>query len=144
MAYLIPKFDLVASGTVTFSSTESWVDLTALLFAAGLIPSAVIPSGSQIWTAYITCISETKDASFELRPNKITKSAGNTTDTDLRGFTFVQNGSSQDLDVYYGGALVSLAPVGVVSTGVEKLWLRIRCGSSSAGTYDYIIYCTIP
>ena len=144
MAQLIAKFDLVANGSTTFSATESWVDLTALLYSSGLIPSAVIPSGQQIWTAYITCISETKDASFELRPNKTTKSAGNTTDTDLRGFTYVPGGTSQDLDVYYNGAIISLAPVGVVSTGVEKLWLRIKCGSASAGTYDYIIYCTIP
>jgi hypothetical protein len=143
MASIIPKFDLVANGALTASGTDNWVDLTLLLYNAGLLPSAVIPSGKQLLIGYITCISQDKNATFELRPNKLTKSASNTTDTDLRGFQSVVAGTSEDLDVYYGGAIVSLSPVDGVSTGVEKLWLRCKSGSSSAATYEYIVYCTL-
>jgi hypothetical protein len=143
MASPIAKFDAVASGSLTTTGTDNWVDLTTLLFNAGFIPSPVIPSGKQIWIAYITCISADKNAQFEMRPNKTTKSAANTTDTDLRGFASVPTGESSDLDVYYGGAINTFAPVDVASTGVEKLWLRIKCGSNAAATYEYILYCTI-
>lgn len=143
MASPIAKFDMIANGSLTTSGTDNWVDLTTLLYNSGYIPSSVIPSGKQIWIAYITCISADKNSQFEMRPNKTTKSAGNTTDTDLRGFAAVNQGASSDLDVYYGGAINTFAPVDVASTGVEKLWLRIKCGSSSAATYEYILYCTI-
>lgn len=143
MASPIAKFDMIVNGSLSASGTDNWVDLTTLLFNAGYIPSAVIPSGKQIWLAYITCISQDKNAQFELRPNKNTKNAGNTTDTDLRGFAAVALGESSDLDVYYGGAINTFSPVDVASTGVEKLWLRIKCGSASAATYEYILYCTI-
>lgn len=143
MAQQIPKFDINVHGNLSASGTDNWVDLTSLLYSAGIIPSAVIPSGNQIWIAYITCISQDKNATFELRPNKTTKSAGTTGDTDLRGFASVPSGDSKDLDVYYNGAILTLAPVGVVSTGVEKLWLRIKSGSASAATYEYILYCTL-
>jgi len=143
MAQQIPKFDITVNGSLTASGTESWVDLTALLNTEGIIPSAVIPSGKQIWIAYLTCISQDKSCIFELRPNKTTKSASTTTDTDLRGFSSVLSGESRDLDVYYNGAINTLAPVDVVSTGVEKLWLRIKSTAASAATYEYILYCTL-
>ena len=143
MANQIPKFEMSANGSLSASGTDNWVDLTALLYAAGLLPSAVVPSGSQLMTGFVTCISADKNASFELRPNKPTKSAGNTTDTDLRNFQTVSAGTSADMDCYWGGAIISLTPVTAVSTGVEKLWLRIKCGSASAATYEYVIYCTL-
>jgi hypothetical protein len=143
MAQLIPMFDIIVNGTLTASGPENWIDLTSALYSAGVIPSAVIPSGKQIWIAYITCISQDKNATFELRPSLPTKSSGNITDTTLRGFAAVPSGESRDLDVYYNGAITSLAPTNTTSTGVEKLWLRIKSGSGSAATYDYILYCTL-
>jgi len=137
MALIIPTFELIHPGGLTASGTEHWVDL---LSGSGNSP---IPSGKQIWMAYITCISQDKNATFELRPNLPTKSAGNTTDTQLRGFASVPSGESRDLDVYYGGAIQSLIPVGAQSTGVEKLWLRIKSGSASAATYEWITYYTL-
>jgi hypothetical protein len=139
MAQIVPRFELSSSGSVTFSGTETWVDLTS--FAPDI--NSPIPSGKQIWIAYVTCIAQDKAGTFELRPNLPTKSAGNITDTQLRGFTTVASGTSEELDVYYGGATMSLAPVTAVSTGVEKLWLRIRSGSNSSGSFDFIMYYTI-
>jgi hypothetical protein len=141
MAQQIPKFDIQVNGILSASGTDNWVDLTALLYAGGFIPSAVIPSGEQIWVGYITCISPDKNSQFELRPNKTTKSAGNTTDTDLRGYTAVEAGRSEYIDAFLGGAVYTFVPVGVASTGVEKLWLRIKCGSASAATYEYLLNC---
>lgn len=134
-----PTFDLVSLGSLTAAGTEQWVDLTSYLPNA----NSPIPSGKQVWIGYVTCISQDKNATFELRPNLPTKSAANTTDTQLRGFVSVPAGESRDLDMYYGGAIYTLAPVGAASTGVEKLWLRIKSGSSASATYEFIFYYTL-
>ena len=139
MAQITPQFELLSLGSLTASGTEQWVDLLTY----GPNTNSPIPTGKQIWIAYITCISPDKTSIFELRPNSPTKSAGNTTDTQLRGFQSVQSGTSEDLDVYYGGAIQTLAPTGASSTGVEKLWLRITSGSSASATYEWIIYYTL-
>jgi len=91
----------------------------------------------------LTCIADDKAATFELRPNLPTKSAANTTDTQLRGFVTVPTGESRDLDLYYGGAIITLAPVSAASTGVEKLWLRIKSSSNAAATCEFILYYTL-
>ena len=139
MAEIIPIFDKVCLGSLTASGTDNWLDLT------NYAPdnNSPIPSGKRIWIGYVTCISADKTATFELRPNLATKSAGNTTDTQLRGFASVPQGESRDLDMYYGGAITTLAPVTANSTGVEKLWLRIKSGSSSAATYEFILYYSL-
>ena len=139
MAQIIPTFELSCVGSFTGSGTDNWIDIAS--FAPNV--NSPIPSGKQIWIAYVTCISQDKSATFELRPNLPTKSAGNTADTQLRGFASVPAGESRDLDVYYGGAITSLAPVSATSTGVEKLWLRIKSGSNSTGTFDFILYYTL-
>jgi hypothetical protein len=139
MAQIIPIFELLCLGSVTASGTDNWVDLSSY----GPNANSPIPSGKQIWIGYVTCISQDKIATFELRPNLPTKSAGNTTDTQLRGFVNVPGGESRDLDVYYGGAITSFVPVTELSTGVEKLWLRIKSGSSSTATYEFILYYTL-
>jgi len=139
MAQIVPVFELTCIGSLTATGTENWVDIASF----GPNANSPIPSGKQIWIAYITCISQDKSATFELRPNIPTKSAGNATDTQLRGFAAVPTGESRDLDVYYGGAITSLAPVTAQSTGVEKLWLRIKSNSNSAATYEFILYYTL-
>jgi hypothetical protein len=139
MAQQLPIFELSSIGSVTSSGTEIWVDILSY----GPNSNSPIPSGKQIWIAYVTCISQDKNATFELRPNLLTKNLGNTTDTQLRGFASVPSGESRDLDVYYGGAINSLAPVTNPSTGTEKLWLRIKSGSNSAATFEFIIYYTL-
>ena len=131
MATIIPVFDVqfLGSGSV---NTELWHDISAQIGG--------IASGKQLWLGFSTFIAEDKSLIFELRPNLATKSLGNLTDTQLRAFTSVPGGESKDIDHYLGGAINWLAPVGVVSTGVEKLWLRIRSNSASAGLWDYVIY----
>jgi len=139
MAEIQSTFDKVCLGSLTASGTDNWVDLLSFSPDA----NSPIPSGKKIWVGYVTCISADKNATFELRPNLTTKSAGNTTDTQLRGFASVPAGESRDLDMYYGGVIATLFPVGYFSTGVEKIWLRIKSGSSSAATYEFILYYTL-
>lgn len=139
MAEIIPIFDALSLSSVTFSGTENWIDLTSY----GPNVNSPIPAGKQIWIGFLTCISQDKGGTFELRPSLPTKSAGNITDTQLRGFVNVPSGESRDLDLYYGGAIVTLAPVSVASTGVEKLWLRIKSPSSASATYEFLLYYTL-
>ena len=138
MAAIIPVFDLTFMGDGSLNA-ETWVDLSA----AAPNPNSPIPEGKQIWLGYVTFISNDKTLTFEIRPNLPTKSAGNATDTQLRAFSTVQAGDSKDVDLYYYGSITTLAPVSAPSTGVEKLWLRVKSGSSSAGTFSYIVYYTL-
>lgn len=137
MAEILTTFDKIAVGSATFSGTENFVDLLANT------ADTPIPAGSRIWIGFVTCIAQDKGATFELRPNLPGKSVGNVADTQLRGFTTVPSGDSKDMDVYYNGNILTLAPVLVPSTGIEKLWMRIKSISSAAATYEYITYYTI-
>lgn len=139
MAELIPTFEALSLGAITFSGNETWIDLTSY----GPSANSPIPSGKQIWIGFLTCISQDKGATFELRPNLPGQSTGTTGTTQLRGFVQVPSGESRDLDLYYNGAIVSLAPVGVASTGVEKLWLRIKSITSSSATYEFLLYYSL-
>lgn len=133
MAGLQPTFDLTFIGGGTYSGgTDQWTDL-----------SDAIPSGKQLWLGYATLISDDKTLTFELRPNLIGQSTGTVGNTVLRGFASVLAGDSTDLDLFYYGNIITLAPVTAQSTGVEKLWLRIKSGSASSGTWSYIIYYTL-
>ena len=58
----------------------------------------------------------------------------------LPSFVKAADGDSEDMDLYYNGAITKLAPVGASSTGVEKLWLRVKTGSSASATYEFILY----
>lgn len=139
MADIQTTFDKTSITSVTFGGTENWVDL---LSGA---PDALSPitSGKQIWVGYVTIIAQDKGATFELRPNLPTKSLGNTADTQLRGFVFVPTGESRDLDMYYNSAILTLAPVGIASTGVEKLWIRIKSSTGSTSSFDFITYYAV-
>lgn len=139
MASIIPTFDQLSIGSVTVAGTDNWVDILANLPNQ----NSPIPSGAQVWVGYVTCISQDKNATFELRPNLPNKSIGSAIDTQLRGFVTVPVGESRDMDLYYYGAIVTLAPVTSVSTGVEKLWLRIKSTSAASATYEFIIYYTV-
>lgn len=137
MAQSIPIFDLVCfgSGTVT---TETWIDLTSF----GPNSNSPIPSGKQLTLGYATFISNDKPLTFQIRPNAATKSAATDADTQLRSFTTVPKEDSKDLDLNYYGNIETLAPVSAVSTGVEKLWLKV-IGKGSIGSFDFILYYSI-
>lgn len=135
MAEIFPTFDKVFSGTGSVQQ-ELWVDLSA----SDPDPNSPIPNGIQLWLGYASLVAIDKDLTFEIRPNLPTKSLGTVAETQLRSFTAVPKGDSKDVDLYYYGNISTLAPVGVTSTGVEKLWLRVRSGSGVVGDFDYFVY----
>lgn len=139
MAQIIPTFELLSLGSITFSGNETWVDILSNLPNQ----NSPIPSGKQIWIGYVTCIAQDKGATFELRPNLPGQSTGTSGTTQLRGFTSVEAGDSKDMDLYLYGNITTLAPVTSTSSGVEKLWLRIKSLSNASSTFEYMIYYTI-
>lgn len=136
MAQIVPTFDLmsICSGNI---NSEVWVDITA---CAPDINSP-IPSGIQLMMGYAICIANDKALKFEIRPNLPTKSAGTLADTQLRGYASISAaGESKEIDLTYGGDILSLAPVSAPSTGVEKLWLRITSGTNSSATWEFMMF----
>lgn len=131
MATIQVIFDSVLTGTGTTATKDDWFDLTG-----------AIPANTQLWLGYGTCISWDKPLTFEIRVNLAGKSAANVTDTQLKAFTSVPTTESRDTDMYLGGAIATVAPPSSVSTGVERVWLRVRSGSVATATFDYIIYYT--
>lgn len=107
-------------GTATYGASL-WIDL------------GVIPAGYKIWVGSRTYVSSYKPGTFTLRTNKLTKSAGNTTDTvALDAWTSSTKAKSNTKD---------LSPYGiytVVGTGVEHWWLQLAAKSSTAQAYSYI------
>lgn len=137
MAAIVPIFDLMSSNEGTLTS-EIWVD--CLAFGDNNSP---IPSGEQVWLGHATWIAEDKNLIFELRPNLPGKSLGTLAETQLRSYDQVVGGESKDVDLNFYGNIATFAPVAGASTGVEKLWLRIRSGSGSLGAYDYLIFYSL-
>lgn len=138
MAEIIPIFEKLSAGSVTLSGADIWVDLLSF----GPDSNSPVPVGKQIWIGFITCICVDKSAQFSLRPNLAGLSVGDVASTTLRGFTNVATGESADMDLYWNGAILTVSPL-AVSTGVEKLWLRIKSGSSSTATYEFITYYSV-
>jgi len=130
MANITPTFDLVFDGNGTVTS-ELWVDL------------GVIPTGKQLFIGYANLIANDKDLLFEFRPNILTKSLGTVGETNLRYVVSAPKGDSKDVDMFYYGNIVILGPAAGASTGVEKMWLRIKSGTGAAGTFDYMIFYTL-
>ena len=134
MAEIIPPFDLVSIGSGTVTS-ETWVELTA-----GDI--APIPVGKQLLIGYLVLISQDKPLKFQVKPNLPTKALGTDAETQLRAFASVGKEDSKDVDLSYYGEIVTLAPVSAVSTGVEKLWMKVT-GVGASGAFDWIMYYTL-
>lgn len=138
MAELSVTFEKVSihNGTLT---TESWVDLTS----TGPDINSPIPSGKQIWIGLISFVSWDKPLTIEIRPNLATKALGTDAETQLRGFATIPKEDSKDVDFDYWGKILTLAPVSVASTGVEKVWLKIKSGSGAVGEYDCMLYYSL-
>ena len=130
----IPKFDLFLSGSGTTSTKDDWFDIMT-----GYSP---IASGKRLCIGIVTFGSDDKSLTFELRANNIGSSTGTTGTTTLLNITTVPSGDSKDVDMDFFGNIQTLAPITAVSTGVEKLWLRTRSGTNTAGTFYYIFYFT--
>ena len=123
MASQQPIFDTVISGSGTVNA-EGWIDL------------GLVPNGKQLLLGYATYIAEDKNLQFETRSNLAGKSAGSLADTQLHDWAAASGGSGVDRDFYQFGYVNTLTGV---STGVERLWLRIRSNSQSLGTWNYIL-----
>lgn len=136
MPSIVATYDKLcaASGSVT---NEIWVDLSSY----GPDALSPITSGKQMWLGFLTCISYGKALTFELRPNLPTKSAGNTTDTALRALLQVPTDESRQEDLNFNGLIQTLAPSDP-STGVEKLWLRVRSNNNSAASWEALLFYT--
>ena len=139
MASIIPLFELVSLGSgLTTALKDDWFDITSY----GPNVNTPMPSGRQVWLGFGTLISPDKPLTFEIRRNLPTKSAATPGDTELLAFATVPSGDSKDLDMYFGGAINTLAP-SVASTGVEKVWLRVKSGGAAVGGFDFIFYYTL-
>ena len=123
-------------GSGQTSTKDDWFDLSS--YAPN--PNSPIPSGKQLWIGYATFISEDKDLIFELRPNISGQSTGTLANTQLRGFTSVPSADSKDVDFYLGGNILTLFPVTGPSSGIEKLWLRVRSSSQTVAVFDFFIH----
>lgn len=139
MASLIPTFELISFGSGVTATKDDWFDIGTF----GPNTFSPIPSGKQLWLGFATFIAEDKQLIFELRPNIAGQSTGTIGNTQLREFISVQAGESGELDMFLGGQIVTLAPVLGGSTGVEKLWLRVRSGTNVVAVWNYILYYTI-
>jgi hypothetical protein len=113
------------SGSV---GTEAWVDL------------GTITTGKEFWIGKAIYTSINKVAIFELRTNNIGQSTGTTANTKLLDTASVKTGSSLTRDLYKNG---SLHITTVLSTGIEKLWLRVLTKNAIAGTYQYSVSYTV-
>jgi hypothetical protein len=127
MASIQPVFDLTMSNTGTVG-TETWVDL------------GVIPNGKQLWVGYATFGAVDKNLQFELRYNNAGVSTGTLANTTLMDYSGTTAGSSIDRDFYWYGALATMTGV---STGSEKLWLRVIGQGQSTSGFEYIIRYTV-
>ena len=122
-------FDLIKSGPPPGTATtaaEQWIDLGSITSASDFIV------GKAIYTA------PDKAITFELRTNNLTKSAGNTTDTTIMySAAITPKSGAKTIDMYLKGRIRTAT---VISTGVERWWLRLVAKSATAGGYTYRYY----
>ena len=105
--------------------------------------SGAIASGKQLYLGFGIFVAQDKDLQFELRPNLATKSLGTLAETQLLPQTYCTAKVSEPSptpDFTFNGQILTLAPVLGVSTGVEKLWLRVRSGTQTVGGWDCMIF----
>jgi hypothetical protein len=133
------KFPLKIFGTSNTAAKDDWYDVGSIAAIPANSPIAV---GKQLQIGFINVGSQDKALDFELRVNKATKSAGNTTDTDLIAATASDpSAGSKWEDLDQDGRILTVAPISTVScTGVEKLWLRVQSGSNVVSSFDWWIY----
>jgi len=136
MPTIVATFDKLCAGGGTVTN-ETWIDLSSL----GPDSYSPIPAGKQMWLGFITCIAYGKSLTFEVRPNNPGQSAGNLASTTLRSFVATSDGQSGIDDMNYNGLIQTLVP-SEPSTGVEKLWLRVRSSNNSAGSWEVLLYYT--
>jgi hypothetical protein len=126
MSQIQVQFDTTISGT-GLVGTETWVSILT------------IPSTRQLWLGYATYGAVDKNLQFETRTNASGLSTGNIASTSILDYCGAGSGTSTDRDFYWYGALATMSDV---STGVERLWLRVIGQGNTQSSFEYIIrYC---
>jgi hypothetical protein len=133
------QFPLKLFGTNDTVGKDYWYDVGAI---AAIPAHSPIPAGKQLRVGFLNVGCQDKALDFELRVNKPTKSAGNTTDTDLIAATASDpSAGSKWEDLDQQGRILTVAPIVTTGcTGVEKLWLRVQSGVNTAYPFDWWIY----
>ena len=121
-------FDMTFSNSGS-AGAELWVDLGA------------IPTGFKLWFGIMKSTSPDKALTFELRTNTATKSTGTLANTLLLASASVTPKSGTlSSDLYKNGRLHTAT---VLSSGVERAWLRLKSKSGTLGSYiSQISYTT--
>lgn len=133
------KFPLKIFGTSNTATKDDWYDVGALASPAANSP---IAAGKQLQIGFLNVGSQDKGLDYELRVNKPTKSAANTTDTNLIAATASDpSAGSKWEDLDQDGRILTVAPLVTTGcTGVEKLWLRVQSGSNTIASFDWWVY----
>jgi hypothetical protein len=119
-----------SSGGIIFTSN---ITKSGTYGSADYIDFGIIPVGYQIWFGVCQIASPDKSGTFEIRTNKTSKNLGNDTDTTILGSISAGTRSGTvNLDLYKNE---TLHIVSVVGTGIEKIWVKAKSKTSSAGSY---------
>jgi hypothetical protein len=131
---------VVSGGTTGGSIFTTNKTGTGSYGAALYIDLGLIPTGFRIWFGSGQ-YSSSKSGTFELRTSKLTKSAGNDTDTTLLGSISASSKTGTVTQDYYKSG--TLHTVSVTSTGVEKFWIKAKSTTATSGTYYYSLNYTV-
>jgi hypothetical protein len=139
MASIKPIFELTLIGSANTATKDDWYDIGSLSVPSGDSP---IASGAQLWLAYLLLGSQDKALIFELRVNNAGQNTGTAASTTRLAYSATDPSSgSVTSDIYQRGDIQTLAPV-AMSTGVEKIWLRVQSGTNTVATFNWFLYYT--
>lgn len=101
----------------------------------------IIPNGQRFWFGAAQYTSPDKSITFELRTNLPGQSAATLTATQLlSSASATPKSGTLKVDLYKGGTLHIVSSYGM---GSEKIWLRLKSKTSTAGSYLYALYYTL-
>ena len=132
---------VVSGGTSGSTIFTTKVSNSGTYGAALYIDLGLIPTGFKVWFGNGQYASTDKSGTFELRTSKLTKSAGNDTDTTLLASISASPKTGTVIQDYYKSG--TLHTVSVIGSGVEKFWIKIKSTSSTAGSYLYNLAYTV-
>ena len=140
MASIVTTFEKRLNGSANSASKDVWYDIGTLSEYPGDSP---IQSGHRLILGYLDLSSQDKALNYELRVNNPGESLGTTAKTSVVSFaaTDPTTGTVRS-DLYQYGNIQSVAPVSVLATGTEKLWLRVMSGSNVVATFNWFLYYT--
>lgn len=130
-------FERQLLGSGNTATKDDWYDIGALSSPAQDSP---IPSGKTIWLGFSYLYSPDKAMEFELRTNNSGVSTGTLINTALlaRGASDPGAGSNA-IDSFQNGFINIKS---TLSTGVEKVWLRVTSGNNIVASFTWQIFYT--